>query len=126
MSGLGCADAALYSAPRHDDSARWQPTIKNLIPSHQPPSMLLKKSADLFKKPPLQRLLIWKPKLLYVPLYLGASFPLVLDRFVAADMDSGAGEDRQRLGQHVLQEAERGICWIEEVRMNPPGGGNLD
>ena len=120
MPHVGGVDPALFAAPRHDRGGGGQAALQDLVPADQAAALGLKVGAELFDHPALQRVFGLDAQRLHLRLHLGAAFPLILDRLVAAEVDIGAGEDRHQLVEHVLDEGDALRPRIEQIGHDAP------
>ena len=120
MPHVGGVDPALFAAPRHDRGGGGQAAFQDLVPADQAAALGLEVGAELFDHPALQGVFGLDAQRLHLRLHLGAAFPLVLDRFVAAEVDVSAGEDRHQLVEHVLDEGDALRPRIEQIGHDAP------
>ncbi len=117
---LGGGDRAAGALPRHDRRSGRNPALQDFVPADHPPSVRGEECADARHEPALQRMLVLDPERLHPRLDLRAGVPLVLDRFVAADVDEARREHGHHLAQHILEEAESVVVDIVEPGKDAP------
>src|SRR5262249_5077909 len=74
----------------------------------------------------LEFMLILHAQFFYSRLYLSACLPLVLDCFIASDVDKVAGEKPDDLAQDILHKLNRLFARVEDVGADAPMRPDLE
>lgn len=117
---------ARFATPAHDGRAARESAFENFIPADHAATLALDESVDLLGKPSLEGGLVGETLFGHDLLGLRGDVPFVLAGFVPADMDEGAGEEVDDLGQNVFHEVEGRLLRVEDVGADPPAVADLD
>ena len=117
---VGGIDRALLATPRHHRGGRRQAAFEDLVPADQPPPLAREIAAERVDHPALQRILVLETERLHLRLDARRALPLILDRFVATEMDEAAGEDGDQFVEHILDKRHALGAGIEQIRIDAP------
>ena len=116
----GSLEPALGATPGHHRGFLRQRAFEDLVPADQAPAVLCQELLQPRDDVALHFHLGAGAGLAHRLLHAGGGFPLILDRFIAADVHVRGREQFDHLGQHVLDELQRAFLGIEQVGEHAP------
>ncbi len=106
--------------PRGHGRLGGQAAREDVVPAQDTAAMRLQEGFDPLGEAALQGVLVGEAQRLDLGLDRRGGLPLVLHRLVAADGDVAAGKELHHLAEHVLEEPDRRLVVVVDVREYAP------
>ena len=119
-------DPPTDAAPTHHRGAGCESALEDLVPPDESAPARGEPGVDPSDEPALQLMFVLEPFARDDLLRHRARLPSDLRCLVPPDVDQPRGEEREHLGQHVLQELERPLARAEDVVGDAPDGEDLE